>query len=182
MSLRLRALEVHVPAWAARSVVRRLSKATASAFGRELRDVRRLDQRTLLARYASFTAECAERALADGADLEGISRRMWSTAHALGRSLRRLLGVRTRPEALRAARIAYDVIGIGFRADDHGVVTVDRCAFAGWYSPPVCRLMSSLDSGLIAGLTDGGRMAFSERITEGRPRCLARITWQPGQP
>ena len=37
-------------------------------------------------------------------------------------------------------------------------MTVDRCAFAERYSPPVCRLMSSLDAGLIAGLTDGGRL------------------------
>jgi hypothetical protein len=55
---------------------------------------------------------------------------------------------------------------------------VDRCAFAERYSPPVCALMSSLDAGLIAGLTRGGRLLFSERITEGNVRCLARISWQ----
>ena len=92
---------------------------------------------------------------------------MWENAHALGASLRRLLGVRTRVEALRAARIAYRMIGIDLRADENGDVTVDRCGFAEWYSPQVCILMSSLDAGLIAGLTDGGRLAFSERITEG---------------
>ena len=79
---------------------------------------------------------------------------------------------------MRAARIAYRMIGIDLRADEHGAVVVDRCSFAAWYSPRVCHLMSSLDAGLIAGLTQGGRLTFSERITEGRPRCLAGISWE----
>jgi hypothetical protein len=107
---------------------------------------------------------------------------MWRNAYALGESLRRRLGVRTRIEALRAARVAYRMIAIDLRADERGDVVADRCAFAAWYSPGVCRLMSSLDAGLIAGLTDGGRLTFSERITEGKPRCLARISWQGAEP
>ena len=141
-----------------------------------------MDRRALLERYASFTTRCAEQALADRMDLDVVSRRMWAHAYALGESFRRRLGVRTRADALRAARVAYRMIGIDLRADEHGDVTVDRCAFAARYSPQACRLMSALDAGLIAGLTDGGRLAFSERITEGRPRCLARISWQEASP
>ena len=74
------------------------------------------------------------------------------------------------------------MLAIDLRTDQQGNVVVDRCAFASWYSPGVCRLMSSLDAGLIAGLTHGGRLTFSERITEGRPRCLAAISWQGGPP
>jgi len=182
MSLRLRALELHVPDVIARSALRRLFEATAAAFGSEPEDVDGLDRRALLERYASFTTRCAERALADHTDLDVVSRRMWAHAYALGESFRRRLGVRTRTDALRAARVAYRMIDIDLRADDHGDVMVDRCAFAGWYSPRVCGLMSSLDAGLIAGLTDGGSLTFSERITEGRPRCLARISWQEASP
>jgi hypothetical protein len=178
MSLRLRALELHIPAWVARSALRRLFDATASAFGRDPVDVRGLAHRELLERYAAFTIGCAERILADLPAADAASDRMWRSAYALGESLRRRLGVRTRGEALRAARIAYRMIGIDLRADEHGTVVVDRCAFAGWYSPRVCHLMSSLDAGLIAGLTQGGRLTFSERITEGRPRCLAGISWE----
>lgn len=182
MSLRLRALELHVPGWVARSALRRLFGATASAFGRDPESVDGLDRRALLERYASFTARYAEQALADDTHPDDVPRRMWANANTLGRSLRRRLGVRTREEALRAARVAYRIIGIDLRADQHGHVLVERCAFAEWYSPPMCRLMSSLDAGLIAGLTDGGRLTFSERITEGRPRCLARISWQGAGP
>jgi hypothetical protein len=72
------------------------------------------------------------------------------------------------------------MIGIDLRAHPSGHVVVSRCAFASSYSPQVCRLMSSLDAGLVAGLTRGGRLTFSERLTEGRPRCIARIRWEGG--
>lgn len=182
MSLRLRALELHTPGWVARSALRRLFEATVSAFGCDRVDVDRLDRRALLRRYVSFTTRCAEQALAEPADLDAVSLRLRDHAFALGESFRRRLGVRTREEASRAARVAYRMIGIDLRVDQHGRVTVDRCAFAGGYSPEVCRLMSSLDAGLIAGLTDGGRLTFFERITEGRPRCLARISFQGAGP
>jgi hypothetical protein len=182
MSLRLRALELHVPEFVARSALRRLFEATAAAFGRDPEEVDGLDRRALLERYASFTTRCAEQALADQTDLDVVSRRMWAHAYALGESFRRRLGVRTRTDALRAARVAYRMIDIDLRADEHGDVMVERCAFAGWYSPRVCALMSSLDAGLIAGLTDGGSLTFSEWITEGRPRCLARISWPEASP
>jgi hypothetical protein len=178
MSLRLRALELHIPGWVARSALRRLFDATASAFGRDPVDVRGLTHRELLERYAAFTIGYAERTPADLSHAHTVSDSMWMNAYALGQLLRRRLGVRTRGEALRAARIAYRMIGIDLRADEHGAVVVDRCSFAAWYSPRVCHLMSSLDAGLIAGLTNGGRLTFSERITEGKLRCLASIAWQ----
>ena len=182
MSLRLRALELHIPGWVARSALRQLFEATASAFGCDPLDVRGLTQRELLERYALFTTTCAARALADRSDTDAAAGRMWSNAYVLGESLRRRLGVRTRAEALRAARVAYRMIAIDLKADEHGDVVVDRCPFAAWYSPGVCRLMSSLDAGLIAGLTHGGRLRFSQRITEGKPQCLAKISWEGAAP
>ena len=178
MSLRLRAFELHLPGWAARSALRRLFGETASAFGCEPEDVRGLGRRELLERYVAFSAAGAEQVLAQGGDLDAVSRRMWRNAYAMGVTLRRRLGVRSRSDEVRAARVAYRMIGIDLRADERGRVVVDRCAFAERYSPAVCRVMSSLDAGLIAGLTRGGTLAFSERITEGRPRCLALISWQ----
>ncbi|HET7309169.1 MAG TPA: hypothetical protein VFJ54_03475 [Actinomycetota bacterium] len=182
MSLRLRALELHVPDVVARSALQRLFEATASAFGREPVELDAMDRRALLERYVSFTASCAGQTLSDNTQLDLVSRRLWENAYLVGESIRRRLGVRTRGEALRAARVAYRMIGIDLRADRHGHVVVDRCTFAERYSPQICIVMSALDAGLIAGLTDGGRLAFSERITEGRPRCLARIAWQEATP
>jgi hypothetical protein len=177
VSLRLRIAELYVPKWVARSAVRRLFGATGAAFGRDPVALNGLDHRALLERYASFTATSAEAALADQEDLDALSRRLWDAANVLGRSVRRGFGVRTREDALRAARVVYRMIGIDLRADPHGDVVVDRCSFAAWYSPQVCGAMSSLDAGMIAGLTGGGRLTFTERITEGSPQCLARISW-----
>jgi hypothetical protein len=110
-----------------------------------------------------------------------VSGRMWKSAYALGASLRQRLGVRSRSEEVRAARVAYRMIGIDLRADVRGRVKVERCAFARRYSPAVCRVMSPLDAGLIAGITGGGELTFSQRLTEGRPQCVARISWEEGQ-
>jgi hypothetical protein len=59
MSLRLRALELHIPGWVARSALRQLFEATASAFGRDPVDVHGLTQQDLLEGYAVFTTRCA---------------------------------------------------------------------------------------------------------------------------
>lgn len=177
MSLLLRALELHIPKGMERRALRRLFEVTAAAFGQDPGDLSGLDRPALLDRYASFTDRCAEQVLADG-EIDRVSRRMWKDAYLLGTSLRRRLHVRGREEELRAARLVYRMIGIDLWADGCGHVTVARCAFADRYSPQVCGLMASLDAGLLAGLTRGGRLTFSERITEGRPRCLARISWE----
>jgi hypothetical protein len=160
-----------------RRALRRLFEVTAAAFGQDPGDLRGLDRRALLDRYASFTRRYADQVLAGGQS-DRVSGVMWNDAYLLGTSLRRRLRVRRREEELRAARLVYRIIGIDLRADGCGCVTVARCAFAERYSPQVCRLMSSLDAGLIAGLTRGGRLMFSERITEGRPQCLALISWE----
>lgn len=65
MSLRLRALELHVPDVVARSALQRLFEATASAFGREPVELDAMDRRALLERYVSFTASCAGQTLSD---------------------------------------------------------------------------------------------------------------------
>jgi hypothetical protein len=60
-----------------------------------------------------------------------------------------------------------------------GDIVVRRCSFSRRYSAEVCRLMSRLDAGVLAGLAGGGELAFSERLTEGSDRCRARFTF-PG--
>jgi hypothetical protein len=35
--------------------------------------------------------------------------------------------------------------------------------------------MSSLDSGLMSGLTDGGKLVFTHRITEGAAFCTGDV-------
>lgn len=55
----------------------------------------------------------------------------------------------------------------------YGEIVVTDCYFSRYYTPEQCAVMSSVDSGIIAGLCGGGTLTFTERITEGCRRCRA---------
>ena len=177
MSLRLRLLELHTPGWVRRAAIRRLSRETAIAFGTTAEEASAVGRGGSLERYVAFTAGASEGVLADGAYVEVVSRRLRTSAFGLGCTMRRALGVRKRADALRAVGLAYRFLEIDLHVDARGRVAVERCPFAAVYSPTACGLMAALDAGLVDGLTDGGMLSFSERITEGRPRCRATIAF-----
>ena len=99
MSLRLRALELHLPGWA-RVGAPPAVRETASAFGCEPPDVRGLDRRMLL--DGTWRSARARRAgvLSRRGDLEVVSRRMWRARVCDGRvaapAPRRALALRRR--------------------------------------------------------------------------------------
>ena len=55
----------------------------------------------------------------------------------------------------------------------YGEIVVTDCYFSRFYTPEQCAVMSSVDSGIIAGLCGGGTLTFTERITEGCRQCRA---------
>jgi len=67
------------------------------------------------------------------------------------------------------------MLGIDFLGEPDGSMVMTRCFFSDYYSSPVCRLISSLDEGLLVGLAGGGRLSFSQRITEGHECCRAHL-------
>jgi hypothetical protein len=178
MNLRLRALQLYIPASLRRDALSQLFRATADGFGCALPSLVGMSHREMLRQYAAFTQEHAARALLDGHHHSAIAGRLWRNAYELGATLRRRLGIKTAEEALAAARLVYRILDIDFRSNQRGDIVIERCSFSSAYSPEVCRIVSSLDAGLLAGLTDGGRLTFSQRITEGATRCLARLTWE----
>ena len=129
-----------------------------------------------LAAYARFTRREAERALHDGRDLDELQAHLRAEAFALGERMRRLLGVDGVEETMTAARTLYRMIDIDLSGTPQGEITVRRCFFSDYYTPEVCRLISAIDEGVLAGLAGGGHLAFSQRITEGADRCLACFT------
>jgi hypothetical protein len=175
MSLTLRVLQRHLPAAARRAALRALFATTAAAFGCPAPPLAGLDADALLRRYAQFTAEQAEAAIRAGRDLEALQARLERGARTLGARLRTGLRVRTTEEAMAGARLAYGLLDIDFQGTAEGGVTIPRCSFSTVYSPAVCRLVSALDAGLLAGLTAGARLTFSQRLTEGAPCCRARL-------
>jgi hypothetical protein len=138
---------------------------------------RPLRYRQLLEGYARFTREAAVRALERGENIPALQARLREQARSLGARMRRRLRLRSRVQAMAAARALYNFINIDFQADPDGEILVHRCFFRHYYSGPVCRLISALDEGLLAGLSgavDGqGTLRFRERLTEGAECCRA---------
>jgi hypothetical protein len=149
--------------------IRRLARLTADAFEMPAPRIEGPWAAALDA-YAAYTAAQAARVLRSGAPLEDTRARLFSNARELGTRLRTGLRVRSLRRAASLMRALYKVIGVQFRTT-RGGFTVSRCYFASRYSPEVCRLISSLDAGLFAGLSGGGGLQFIMRITEGAPFC-----------
>jgi hypothetical protein len=175
MSLTLRAAAVHVPGPLRRAAVHELLRVTAGAFRRPLPPLGRLDADELLRVHAHLSAAWAREAIADGGDLAPLEARLEAGARGLGAELRERLHVVTAQDAMDAARVVYRLLRIDFSGTPDGTVTIRHCSYSDVYSARVCRLMGALDAGLLAGLTGGGRLEFSRRITEGAPCCLARL-------
>ncbi len=179
MSFRLRLARLYLPAGLQKRKLAELVRLTARAFdtappsleGLSLGEMRRL--------YAGFSREMAERALSDPSGATAVRRRLFDEALRLGRDMRRELGVSTPREVMAAARVLYRGLDIDLEGSPAGEIVVRRCSFSRHYPAEVCRLMSSLDAGVLAGLAGGGELEFSERLTEGASRCRARFTF-PG--
>jgi hypothetical protein len=174
MSLRTRALPDRIPDPVRRWALRALFRATADAFGAPMPDLRGHSADAILDTYAAYTDELA-RSLRLEPERRLVERRLRSNLERLGRRVRLALGVRTMADALDVAHRLYRLIGIDLTGDDRGQVVVTHCSFAERYSPDVCRVMSASDAGLLAGLTDGDQLTFTERITTGAPACLATL-------
>jgi hypothetical protein len=172
MNLLVRMLGWYTPVFVKRWALLELFHSTAQAFGHELPACNRSFDQCLRA-YAQFTALEVKRALGRGDDLVALEDRLWHNAHRLGKRLRTFLHLARTEDAMRLARLLYGMIGIDFQSDARGEITIQCCYFSQFYSPQVCQIISSLDEGLLAGLTGGGRLTFSARITEGAPRCRA---------
>lgn len=175
MNVRLVFLRLHVPRVIRRSILRELIAAMARAFEREAPDTERLPPPELVAHVVECSRSWAEEAIRTGENLDRLGRRLFGETIELGRRARQRLHVTSEADGLDAARIIYGAIGIDFHPRRWGEVTVPRCALACVYTPDVCRLMSSMDSGLIAGLTGASGLRFTERITEGAVACRALV-------
>lgn len=152
-----------------------LFRATAAAFDQDMPRLRGLLHEGCLLEYARFTSERAGTVLQGAGCLPALEERLYRRAYRLGRASGWALGVRDIDDVMAAGRVLYGILDIDFAGDGRGDITVARCFFGGFYSPDVCRLMASMDAGLLAGLAGGGKLAFSERITEGRPCCRAHF-------
>jgi len=175
MNLRLGILRTWVPQFVKKRKLVELAAITANAFGVEAPRLRGLSFSDSLQTYALFTRAEANKVTRRNQDSREIRERLFNNALGLGTDLRRALRISSQPEFMRACATIYSMIGIDFRPDIHGQATVPKCYFSRYYSGAICRLISALDEGLVAGLSGGGRLSFYQRITEGYDCCRAHL-------
>lgn len=171
-----------------------LFRLTADAFQSEIPALSGLSFAERLSKYASFTKEQAEKVLmSEGPSDEKMSRlkeveeKLYQNSFLFGKRLRKYFHVRTQDQAIRVLGTVYKMIGIEFQcgkpldqqpSSPDGIqhngqceFVIRECYFSSFYSAEVCRLISSLDEGLAAGLSGGGILSFTHRITEGCGCC-----------
>jgi hypothetical protein len=173
LNILLRLADIHLPAALARRRLEQLIAASADAFGSPAPSTRGLSYRESLAAFAVFTRDQTEASLNRPGGAEAVQSRLFGAAQAIGRDLRRQFRVTNGPDVAAALRVAYRALGITFDGRDYGDVAIPQCFFSAYYSGPVCRVVAALDQGLAAGLSQGGRLTFVGRITEGSAACRA---------
>ncbi len=175
MSILLKILPHHLPAFIREEILSALFEATAQAFGCPAPAHTHLSYDECLQAYALFTSQQAEQALQEGRDITAIKASLFHNAYPLGEKLHRWFGIDEVGDVMEIGQILYQAIGVDFQGDSQGEVTVKRCYFSQFYSAAACDLISALDDGVFAGLSGGGRLAFSQRITEGENYCKANL-------
>jgi len=173
VGLLLTLVSLYVPRSVRRRKLEGLFAATADAFQTPQPSTRGLTLDECLRRYALFTREQAGVAIMHGTEAQ-VRARLYRNAHDIGRQLRRDLRVGT-SQVMRVGALVYRMLGIDFRGEAGGDIVIRRCFFSDFYSEDACGLISALDEGLLVGLAGGGRLTFLQRITEGRPCCLAHL-------
>jgi hypothetical protein len=147
---------------------------TASAFKSTVPSTAGLSFEESLAMFTRFTKTEVDYALTRNEELQTIQGRLYEGAYMFGDKLRKRFRVSTINDVMVVSRVLYRALGIDFLGTEQGTITISKCLFSQSYSPSTCRVISSLDAGMIAGLSKGGLLAFSERITEGFEFCKAQ--------
>ena len=155
-----------------------LMGTTARAFGVRSGQVWYLHSDKALRRYADFTVACM-RGFEGKESAAGLSRRLFQSAFRLGRRIRVITGFTTHEDQSRLVFFLYRTIGIFMTGRLPGEFTVAHCYFSRFYTPKQCALMSAMDAGIISGICGGGRLVFTERITEGCGRCHGCLRMHP---
>lgn len=173
MSLLLNIAWIYVPVFIKKKKLQELFELTAAAFQSDLPPLKKLGYDDCLGAYAQFSRAKAEEAIKLHHDIEAVKARLYRNAYQMGEKLRQDFRVKTPADVILLSKILYRILRIEFNANPAGEVIIERCFFSQFYTPQVCEIISSLDEGVAAGLSVGGRLVFSERITEGKSCCRA---------
>jgi hypothetical protein len=175
VNLLIALLAIHTPQYVKKRALADLFRFTAAAFESDVPPMAGLVSDECLLQYALFTQDHTERLVRDGHDVEYVQHRLYQSAYELGEMQRARFRIRTVKDVMAMGRVLYRTLGIEFQGDTRGEIVINRCYFSHFYSSQSCQIMSAMDRGLFAGMSNGGQLCFSERITEGRPHCRAHF-------
>ena len=161
-------LEMHTPAFLRCIELQLLMDLTAGAFDRRPRQIWYMPADQALAVYARFTRKCMKEMPKDM-----DSHRLYRLSYQMGQKIRRTTGFTEESDLQRLICLLYRNIGIHMTWDSDRDITVSHCFFSRVYSPAHCAFISAMDSGIIAGIQNGGAVHFHDRITEGCGCCRA---------
>jgi len=178
MNFRLALAKAYLPPFLKKEQLAELFRRTGWALQAETPPFEGLTWKAMLQKYALFTKEHAEQILRKGQDADLARARMFQTAYELGHQTGKNLRITKQEEFMTAAGILYRILDIDFQGGARGDIIIRKCYFSRHYSPEVCRLMSALDEGALAGLAGGGRLVFSQRLTEGKDCCRADFSFE----
>jgi hypothetical protein len=175
MGLLLAASTIYIPQFIRKRKLEMLFQATADAFQVPTPVTTGIPYTECLNSYARFTREQAEIAIRQGSQLRTQSR-LFRNAYHIGQQLKRDFKLNTAEDVMRTGRLVYRLLKIDFQGKPDGSILIKKCFFSAYYSSQICRLISSLDEGLLVGLAGGGKLSFSQRISEGAECCRACLT------
>ena len=172
MGLLLAAASIYFPQFIQKRKLEILFQATADAFGIDKPSTNNLSYDQCLELYARFTQKEAGWTIQQGNDPE-VQSRLRRNAYRIGEQLKAEFHIHTADEVMRLSALVYKLLHIDFHGEPGGNIIIRDCFFSAYYSSDICRLISSLDEGLLAGLSGGGTLNFSHRITDGNECCRA---------
>lgn len=175
MNLLLSIARIYVPAFIKKNKLQELFELTAEAFRSDLPDIKNLSYFDCLKAYAQFSKTNAEEVIKFNNNTKAVKKRLYRNAYRLGEKLRNDFRIKTQADVIRLIKILYKILRIEFAGRSSGEVIIKNCFFSQFYTPDVCRIISSLDEGVAAGLSAGGKLVFKERITEGKNHCQANF-------
>jgi hypothetical protein len=175
MNVAMKIAESFVPAFLKKRQLKKLFALAAGVFKSEAPSIAGLSFEESLRVFADYTQRETVTAIKRGEDLNVIKWKLFKGAYEIGDRLRKFLHVTDTGDIMKAGRLIYGTLGINFLGTPRGEVTINKCFFSEIYSARTCRVISSLDEGMMAGLSHGGAFMFSQRMTEGFDSCRANF-------
>jgi hypothetical protein len=175
MNVLFKISEMYIPSFLKKRELMKLFRITASAFETTVPSMAGLSFEECLEEFAHFTKKEVDHSINKNGEIQKIQDRLYQGAYEFGNKFRKRFRVSSIGDVMAVGRLLYGILGINFQGTTQGTITISKCLFSHTYSSSTCRTISSLDAGMIAGLSGGGIMAFSGRIKDGFESCKAQF-------